>query len=500
MRKITTIIVTIITVLLLLASCGSDATRETAPPKEINYYDLYLDIECEQNFMFSTYDVEVYLDESRVGLIPHGKHFTRLIENVEEGSHELSFYKDGDHSVRTYSSFEVTQDCTFMTTLHTKKSDIEKKGTDIFPGIEGNSLEMISVVDDDLDDAINKLKQIGFSNITYEDDVWDQTNWVVTAQSIEPGSLIDKNEKIVLTLIKKGTQSEGGQSSEVNTQPEDSEEEQNTLEDSDTSTENTSVLTKENNADLASILDAEYLDPKAQESFAKKYSGRTIEFDCLVYDISKLEKNTRFSYILVPCGDTLDQMKASFFKIEDIGYYEFNLDKTNKPSSVDLGALLNMQATIVGYDDMYILISPVKTIFKGMVPADSSSSNKSNNNLKKDSTTANTDIDAYVATLASILKDSYGDSYLRYDHDENMYNFYFAFDGLAKAYTYSSQNKESIKTAEQSMDDLSALLLDQIKAVRKTTTHVTVYLLNDYDNSKVLYASLDGKKVMSALD
>ena len=339
MRKFFSILMVAI-MLVAFAACGSGGGSNG----EVNKYNVYLDIEFEQNLIFALYDVEVYFDVARVGLIPHGKHFTNLIESVEEGSHKLYFYKDGDHSVQTTKDVKVAEDCTVIATVHSNKNSIEIKGYELRSGIAGDSLTMIDVVGENLGDAVNALKQIGFTNINYSSDVWDTSNWEVVGQNHEGGEVLDKNTKIELTCKKIGEAAPDDQSAV------DADE----------------VLTADNNEELAAIINSEYVDPEKQEAFAEKYKGKIIEFDCIVFSIERYENyNTRFNYVLVP-GTDADDIRASMFLLENVGYYDFKLDKDNRPDSVDWGSLLHMQAEVRGSEDIYILLKPVKTTFKGM--------------------------------------------------------------------------------------------------------------------------------------
>ena len=70
-------------------------------------------------------------------------------------------------------------------------------------------LTMIDVTGVTLDKAKTQLKDIGFSNISEESDngkvIILDINWTVISQSVEAGTKIDKNTKIILTCSKGGT-------------------------------------------------------------------------------------------------------------------------------------------------------------------------------------------------------------------------------------------------------------------------------------------------------
>ena len=59
---------------------------------------LTLDVEMEKNAIFSTYDVNIYLDGALVGSIPHGESYRGVLP-VNAGEHEILFCKDGDRKI-----------------------------------------------------------------------------------------------------------------------------------------------------------------------------------------------------------------------------------------------------------------------------------------------------------------------------------------------------------------------------------------------------------------
>ena len=90
MKKRIGILTAVLMFLVIAASCGSGSTgSESAEPEEevvIPTHQLYLDVEFEPNLLLDKYDVDVYVDDTKLGNIPHGEYFTALTE-VEEGHH-----------------------------------------------------------------------------------------------------------------------------------------------------------------------------------------------------------------------------------------------------------------------------------------------------------------------------------------------------------------------------------------------------------------------------
>lgn len=177
----------------------------TAQPGYAAEHSLYLDIHFVGNWIFDTYDVEVYLDDELIDTIPHGEDFTRLIENVQDGRHTVMFCSEDSDDVKGEESIEITGDTTFNCTIyaHSDEINIEEVETEgnvdkaFIPVPEMNGL-VLSI-------AEKKLKTAGFVNVSSEGEsgsVWDSGNWVVTGQNIEAGNTADKSEEIVLTCKK----------------------------------------------------------------------------------------------------------------------------------------------------------------------------------------------------------------------------------------------------------------------------------------------------------
>lgn len=88
---------------------------------------LYLDISFEENFIFDKYDVNLSVDGSLIDTLPHGKHYTKLLE-VQEEMHEVCFYKVDDEAVFGMTSVEMTGDTTLLAATLSCAVGQRKKG------------------------------------------------------------------------------------------------------------------------------------------------------------------------------------------------------------------------------------------------------------------------------------------------------------------------------------------------------------------------------------
>lgn len=193
-------------------------------------YQLYLDINYEQNAFLSKYDIEIWLDDEEVGNVKNGKTFTKLL-TINGGSHELSFYKSGDQTIKASKKIKLESDVTVSCKLSSKSTGIDVSDYSLEKSVTGKDLEMTDVTGKTLEKAVNVLKEIGFSNINEKSDdgsmiLWP-ANWIVTEQNIAPGEVNDKNVEIILTCRKKEA-SEETEKSETTKKESESEPSENT--------------------------------------------------------------------------------------------------------------------------------------------------------------------------------------------------------------------------------------------------------------------------------
>lgn len=189
--------------MLVLTGCSGtpEKVQEDTGPKAI--YKLYLDLKSETNLIFSTYDVEVIMDDQEIGTIPNGKTFSKVLE-LEEGSHTLKIAKAGDSSVNARKNIDVNGDMSFRCTI-AHGSSIDLKDIETKAGTDDSAITVPDLTGMVLADAEATLKEAGFDNIKSEGvggSVWMSENWLVTSQNVEKGTQTDRHNEIVLECIK----------------------------------------------------------------------------------------------------------------------------------------------------------------------------------------------------------------------------------------------------------------------------------------------------------
>lgn len=124
-----------------------------------------------------------------------------------------------------------------------------------------------------------------------------------------------------------------------------------------------SILTKENNTELAHILN-DSSDIDSYKKFVEKYKGQKIEFDGNIANMQKYGNNkTRYNF-LVYGGDYSETSTTGVgFHIQNKNVtYDLHLTGDNIPDTIGEGQNISIIAEIIGYaDNDLIIIDPVET-------------------------------------------------------------------------------------------------------------------------------------------
>ena len=105
------------------------------------------------------------------------------------------------------------------------------------------------------------------------------------------------------------------------------------------------IITVDNNEDMAALFKVSDFDPFISE-FAKKYAGRTIQFDGYVADMTPHENyNTRFDFLIYTGNSGELSGNALSFKFEDINITsDLKLTGSNIPENISKGQNLRLTA------------------------------------------------------------------------------------------------------------------------------------------------------------
>ncbi len=329
MRKIIIVFFSV----LFLVGCGNPGT---AAEQKINHYSAYLDVELDMNFIFSTYNVDIYFDSKKLGTVEQGKHFTVLQKEISEGTHSIKFTKEDDTYPDESIDVDVDSDKTITVEIKAHGSEIEVLNKEIENSLAKTDIEVPDAKNKILSDAKKELEDLGFINIKPKADtdsvIWDDSNWTVISQNIEAGKITDKNTEIILTC-KHNEEPKA----ENNTKPNEDDETDTTVKQSE-EPEEPSILTVDNCEDLANLLTS--TDEEMCINFANKYRGKTIQFNASIDDIMPTGKHGKLYNILFSYGDySATEQIGPTFKIQDMSISsvttcDINGDKTYLVSDV----------------------------------------------------------------------------------------------------------------------------------------------------------------------
>ncbi len=132
-------------------------------------YKVKLNIDFEENLIFSKYDVDVY-SSGQYETLKHGE--DKVIEfYLEEGEHTITFENDEDSSISNEITINVTSNMEvgFKISCHYDKISVTKKYTDKDEEMVSNEIKIdtdkSAFVYKNYKDVIKKLEDLGFTNI-----------------------------------------------------------------------------------------------------------------------------------------------------------------------------------------------------------------------------------------------------------------------------------------------------------------------------------------------
>ena len=192
-------------------------------------YDITIDIECVENWVFSTYDVDVYIDDMLEGTIPHGDNETYSLV-LTKGMHKLVFESADDDTLDGEIHLEITksENFKFKISCTSLGIDIETlQGTTSLPdddqgGQNSNpstSKIVITLNDEDFkgmnyQEAEQKFREMGFTKFEYRtvdtenkaatDTICyiEITEWLFGDTSFVKGDIFDVNSTVTFFSYK----------------------------------------------------------------------------------------------------------------------------------------------------------------------------------------------------------------------------------------------------------------------------------------------------------
>lgn len=293
-------------------------------------YKVDIKVDCVENWIFSKYNVEVYVDDSHEGTLTHGTAETYSVI-LTKCTYTVKFVSAEDTTLTGEVSIDISKDesleyqisCSSSgisvdTIVGTTSEDNSKGDEDVGTTEESTEEEMtesdkitVTMSEEDFmgmnyTEAETLLREMGFTNFDY--------------QVLETEDQSKSDDTIGAVEIKSWTFGKGDFSV------------------GDTYNSDATVvlyyydcneiepnLTVDNCEELATMLSMKAESDPSYESFATKYKGKIIEFDgCIVYLTNKENYDSRYE-MLVSAGDyDEDQQIGPQFKFEDIATYDID--------------------------------------------------------------------------------------------------------------------------------------------------------------------------------
>lgn len=111
----------------LTACQGEQSETNQAEEVQAEKFTVQVKIECEENLLFSRYDVNIFIDDKLLGTLEHGATDTYTAELVE-GEHTLKAEKEDESDVDGTVEFEVSDnmELNYQLSLSSDQIEIEK--------------------------------------------------------------------------------------------------------------------------------------------------------------------------------------------------------------------------------------------------------------------------------------------------------------------------------------------------------------------------------------
>jgi hypothetical protein len=233
--------------------------------------------------------------------------------------------------------------------------------------------------------AISELKKTGFTNIKTKalDDLI--TGWLTKDGEIEKIEIngdtefkandsFPKDSKIIITYHTfpkrekhdiKATDEKSSEKSDIKATDKKSSETAKQSTNDTPAKSNQGILTVKNNADLAAVLAVKNETDPIVGEFAKKYAGKTIEFDGNIADMMPHGNyKTRYDILIYPGDYSETTAIGPSFQFKDVNVvYDLKLTGSNIPETIGRGQNLHITAVVEEYNENngLFILKPIST-------------------------------------------------------------------------------------------------------------------------------------------
>ena len=119
------IVVIFAMIVIGLTACQSEQSETNQEEEmQVEKFTVQVEIACEENLLFSRYDVNIFIDDELLGTLEHGTTDTYTAELVE-GEHTLKAEKEDESDVDGAVEFEVSENTELSYQLSLSRDQIE---------------------------------------------------------------------------------------------------------------------------------------------------------------------------------------------------------------------------------------------------------------------------------------------------------------------------------------------------------------------------------------
>lgn len=173
-----------------------------------NEYRLFLKTTSDGNLFLDKYDAEIYWDNEKIATLEQDGTTENLLSSAG-GEHTLYVYSADDHDIVSSKKITITSDTTVSCTIKTHSDTIDLRDVSVVGNADAAKVELQSLSNSLLSDAIDGLNKSGFDNIRYAADdgskIKKKSNWMVISQEPAAGEKIFPDTAVSVTCIKPDT-------------------------------------------------------------------------------------------------------------------------------------------------------------------------------------------------------------------------------------------------------------------------------------------------------
>ena len=383
MTRVSKLVICVLTVIAMacFAGCssGSSADGSKSAEPEVVKYGLHLGIEYERNLIFAIYDVDVFVDDSVIGTIKQGETLNKEIP-LEPGTHSVSFKKTGEDKVLAKSDFTLEEEMHYECSIKSHNDSIDinnelvetasaraERLADEEAKREADKAEedkaaasaasaQIAQAASSGDEVDAAAARAAYDALTRDQKALVSSDDVAKLEEAEAKAEKARQEK---EAAKKKEAEEAAKKKAEEEKAEKARQEEEAKKKAEEKAKSNQVkqeqkagqtITVDNNDEFKALLQLRDEFDESIGSFAKKYKGKTIEFDGCIADMANHESaKTRYDILIYAMDYDPNSAIGPNFQFRDVAVTSLKW-AGEQPDSISTGMNLHFVARVDSYD------------------------------------------------------------------------------------------------------------------------------------------------------